>query len=110
MRSFFALLPCLLLWLRCRRRFGLRLITVRFFRTYFVLVQASRARGIGQSLYAAVIEITTAIENDGVDAFRERAFGNRLADAPRGFDVSTRTGAQILFGRRSGDDRLPALI
>src|SRR6185503_10890365 len=66
----------------------------------FVLVQARCPCGVRQSLDAAVIEITAAIENHLLDTLRDRAFGNCLADTACGVEITAGAGAQIFLGRR----------
>ena len=43
-------------------------------------VQAGFARGVGQGLHPAVIEVAAAIEDDVLDALFDRALGDELAD------------------------------
>src|SRR3546814_11112162 len=42
--------------------------------------QTAFTRGIGQSLHPPVKEVTTAVEDDFLDAGRHRALGHQLAD------------------------------
>ena len=50
-------------------------------------IQPAFARGIGQRLHAAVIEVAAAIEHDLLDALRGGAFGDQFADRLRRLDV-----------------------
>src|SRR5215207_1109550 len=80
-----------------------------FFAFALVLVQARLARRVGQSLDAPVEAEAAAVEDDLLDARRNRALGDRTADALRGLYVTARPRAQVLLdgrGRRDGHGAL----
>src|SRR5690348_9625474 len=66
--------------------------------------QAALSGGSGQRSDAAVILVTAAVEHAGLDAGRDRALGNQLADLGRGVLVGAglELGLQALVERRGG--------
>jgi hypothetical protein len=70
--------------------------------------QAALAGGGGQRSDAAVILVTAAVEHDGLDAGRDRALGNQLADLGRSVLVGAglEPGLAPLVERRGGSQGL----
>src|SRR5712691_2145845 len=70
--------------------------------------QPALARGIRESLDAAVIEIAAAVEHHVLDALCRRPLGDELADRLRGRDIGAglEARAHVLFERGSARERL----
>src|SRR6195256_1765506 len=71
-------------------------------------IEAALARGVGQRLDPAVIEIAAAIEHDLLYALRRRPLGEPLSDRLRRLDVGTglEAVAHVLFQRGGRRQRL----
>src|SRR5215212_5845583 len=69
-----------------------------------VLVEARLARGVGQSLDAAVEAEAAAVEDYLLDARRNRPLGDGAADALRRLYVAARRAAQVLLDRGGRGD------
>src|SRR5215213_713750 len=75
-----------------------------------VLVEARLARRVGQGLDAPVEAEAAAVEDDLLDARRNRALGDGAADALRGLYVAARARAQVLLHGRGRGDGHGALV
>src|SRR5579872_7150632 len=62
-------------------------------------VQAGFARGVGQGLDPAMIDVAATVEDDVLDALLDRPFGDELADLGGGVLVGA-LGALAAFQRR----------
>src|SRR6185436_15368213 len=62
------------------------------------------------SFDSTVIKVTAAIEDDLLDAFRDRTLRDRLADASSRIKITASVAAQIFFSGRRGNECLTDAI
>src|SRR5271168_2179498 len=79
-------------------------------RSFTLELEAAFASGLRQRFDAPVIDITAAIEHDRLQALRQRAFGDLLADNCCRFDVVRLGGFAFLLVRRGDDNCLRRTI
>ncbi len=69
-------------------------------------IQSAFARGVGQRLDAAVIEVAAAVEDHVLDALFLRALGDQLADRFRGGDTGAGlepSGSRAVFSSEDAE-------